>query len=522
MPVTEPVSSPPSPPSSPSSPLPSSLPSSAAPPRSGEQPPRPSLRGQLLVRLLPVVVCLFALSSALSYYGARYYANLVHDRWLQDSAEALAHRITMRQGQLDVDLPEAARAILQWDATDTTWYEVIGTHGHIAGQLGLPRRSNGLGTPGTTQRYDGSVGANPVRVVSVTLVPNDSEEAVQVLVAETLRKRQALATELMLSVLLPEIALLAAAVIVIAWTLRRMLLPIDRVAEALEARTQHSLEPLDDRDLPSEVIPLIHAMNSLLIRLEDALNAQRHFIADAAHQLRTPLTALKLHTDEAARETDPRRLQPLIAELQRAADRAVRLSNQLLTLARAEPSAGLTARQRFDLRETVVVAADHWIPTALAQGVDLGFDGADGAPVDVVGNPLLMVEAVNNLIDNALKYGRPRGRVTVSVGSDAHRAWLSVLDDGPGIPPSERGRVVQRFHRLEPAQLDEAAGGGGTSPVDAPTGSGLGLSIVTEIVHSHGGRIRLDSAPAGRGLLVMVELPLCRNGPAAPAGARTG
>ena len=404
MPVTEPVSSPPSPPSSPSSPLPSSLPSSAAPPRSGEQPPRPSLRGQLLVRLLPVVVCLFALSSALSFFGARYYANLVHDRWLQDSAEALALRITTHKGQPTLDLPEAAREMLQWDATDTTWYEIISDQrGHIAGHLGLPKPAGRIGENSRSGRYDGNVGLNPVRVASVTVMLKDSGEAVQVLVAETLRKRQALATELMLSVLLPEIILLVAAVLVIAWMLRRMLLPIGRVAEALEAQTHHSLEPLDDRDLPSEVLPLTHAMNSLLARLKAALDAQRLFIADAAHQLRTPLTALKLHTDEAARETDPQRLRPLIGELQKAADRTVRLSNQLLALARAEPSAGLTEQRRFDLRQNAVDAAGVWIPTALAEGVDLGFDGGNGPPIEVIGDPMLMAEAVNNLIDNALK-----------------------------------------------------------------------------------------------------------------------
>lgn len=473
--------------------------------RGAVAPARPSLRGQLLVRLLPVVIGLFALSGALSFFGARYYANLVHDRWLQDSAEALALRITTHQGQPTLDLPDAAREILQWDATDTTWYEIFGERrGHIAGQLGLPRHG-GIGHPGVALRYDGNVGPNPVRVASVTLIPTGSDEAVQVLVAETLRKRQALATELMLSVLLPEVILLIAAVFVVAWTLRRMLLPIGRVAEALEAQTHHSLEPLDDRDLPSEIVPLTHAMNSLLIRLKEALLAQRLFIADAAHQLRTPLTALKLHTDEAAREPDPRRLRPLIAELQKAADRAVRLSNQLLALARAEPSAGLTERRQVDLRQTVVETAGHWLPTALAQGIDLGFDAIEGPPIEVAADPLLLAEAVNNLIDNAIKYGRPDGRITVAVGSARGRAWFSILDDGPGIPASEHQRVLERFQRLDVARPPGAAG---AASREAPTGSGLGLAIVSEIALSHAGQVTLAAAPEGSGLLVTVDLPL--------------
>lgn len=460
----------------------------------------PTLRGRLLARLLPLVLVLMALSSGLSYFGARHYANVVYDRWLLDTAEALALRIDVMDGDPILDLPEAAREMLQWDSTDTTWYEVYSEQrGPITGQAGLPRPPAAAGQHRMPQPYDGIVGTQPVRVASVTMMPPGSGETIHVLVAETLRKRQALATDLMLSVLMPEIALLVAALLLVTWTLHRMLQPIGRIAKALEARTHHSLEPLDDRDLPGEVAPLTHAMNSLLLRLKGALVAQRHFIADAAHQLRTPLTALKLHTDEAARETDPTRLPPLIAELQKAADRAVRLSNQLLTLARAEPSANLTEHQRFDLREAVFETASQWIPPALALGVDLGFDAAEGPPIIVTGDRLLVTEAVNNLLDNALKYGRRQGRVTVGVDSGPRFAQICVVDDGPGIPVEARKRVLERFHRLEPTQVATAE--------EAPTGSGLGLAIVAEIARGHGGRTLLDTAPGG-GLLACIELPL--------------
>ena len=476
---------------------------------------RPSLSGQLLVRLLPVLIGLFAISGALSYFGARHYANLVYDRWLQDSAEALALRITAVGGKPVLDLPEAAREMLQWDATDTTWYEIIGDrHGHLAGQLGLPRRSGGLGEPGSSQRYDGRIGENLVRVASMTLTPKESDESVHVVGAETLRKRQALATELMLSILLAEVLLLLTAIAIVAWTLRRMLQPVRRVAEALEAQTHHSLEPLDDRDLPREVAPLTLAMNNLLLRLKGALLAQRHFIADAAHQLRTPLTALKLHTDEAARETDPQRLRPLIGELQKAADRAVRLSNQLLALARAEPSAATTADRPFDLRQVVIETTEHWFPVALADGVDLGFDEVDGPPIPIVGDPMLIAEALNNLLDNALKYGRPNGRVTVAVGLEGQQVWLTVLDDGPGIPLAARGRMLERFQRLEPDRATGTASSGTARPTcDAPTGSGLGLAIVAEIARRHGGEVTLTGPASGSGLLATMILPRRHNSP---------
>ncbi len=546
-------------------------------------PKRPSLRGRLLTRLLPPLLVLFALSAATSYFAARHYANGVYDWWLQDSAEALALRVTTRRGEPVLDLPEAARQMLQWDSTDTTWFQIRGEQsGHLAGQLGLPVDPAGFGETGSVRRYDGRMGNHSVRVVSVTLQPAGGDEKVQIIVAETVRKREALAAELLLSILLSELVLVAVAIAIVSWTLGRLLSPIGSVAESLERQTHHSLEPVDDRQLPREVAPLTHAMNALLARLKDALSAQRQFVADAAHQLRTPITALKLYTDELAHEADPARQGPLLAELQRAADRTARLSNQLLALARAEPNARLRDPRRFDARAVVREAASHWVPAALAQGSDLGFDESGGAdhgpaqapasagasvqasvqsaaraptrataqapapahaqtqvpahspiqaptqattqattqpttqtptqatarptaPAEILGDPDLVAEAVHNLLDNALKYGRPHGRVTVSVMADRHtdRALISVTDDGPGIPGPERHRVVQRFQRLDRSP----AAACGSRP-DAPTGSGLGLSIVAEIARAHDGLLRVEDGPDGQGLRVTLDLPL--------------
>lgn len=306
---------------------------------------------------------------------------------------------------------------------------------------------------------------------------------------------------MLLSVLLPQLALAAVACAVIWFTLRQLLSPIGEVARALQAQTHHSLEPVDDRALPTEVAPLTQSVNELLLRLGDALAAQRHFIADAAHQLRTPLTALKLHADEAARETDPQRLRPLIDEVRRAADRAVRLSNQLLTLARAEPSARIDEPHPFDLRQVVFDAASQWVPRAIEAGVDLGFAPAESSePLQVSGASDLMAEAVHNLIDNAIHYAGRGSRVTVSVASDGRGvAELRVDDDGPGIAPNDRTRVLQRFHRATPP---EAASG------SRAAGAGLGLAIVADIVRAHDGEVRIEQGSAGRGTCVRVSLPL--------------
>lgn len=482
--------------------MPERDPSASSPPTVPK--PRRSLRAQLLIRLLPPLLLLFAISGVLAYEGARHHANEVQDRWLVDSAEALAQRVMVSRGRPALDLPEAARQILQWDPEDTTWYEVKGTlSGHIAGHASVPDRP-AVGAERVRQAtmYDGWIAGAKVRVATVTLFLEGAPEAIEVRVAETLRKRQMLATEILLSVLVPQIALDLVAVAVIWFTLKQRLSPIGEVAQALQMQTHHSLEPVDDRALPTEMSPLTQALNELLLRLKSALTAQRHFIADAAHQLRTPLTALKLHADEAALESDPARLRPLIHEVQRAADRAVHLSNQLLALARAEPSARIGEPRPFDLRQVAFEAASAWVPRALQAGIDLGFgpEPASGAqPAWMAGDPELLGEAVHNLIDNAIRYGGPGTRITVSVEPvGADRLRLRVDDDGPGIALEDRTRVLERFQRATP---------GADAPRPRTSGAGLGLAIVTEIARAHDGQVLLRDGLSGRGSCIDIELP---------------
>jgi signal transduction histidine kinase len=359
---------------------------------------------------------------------------------------------------------------------------------------------------GASGRNGGWLSGARVRVASVSLRLDGVDEPIEVRVAETLRKRQSLATELLLSVLLPQIALVLLAGGVIWYSLRRALSPIGQLAQALEVQTHHSLEPIDDRALPAEVAPLTQAMNDLLLRLRDALTAQRHFIADAAHQLRTPLTALKLHADEAARESDPQRLRPLVIEVQRAADRAVRLSSQLLTLARAEPSARVGEPVRFDLRATVFDAASRWVPQALAADIDIGFQGGPqegGAAITVNGDPDLFAEAIHNLLDNAIKYAGRGAALTLSVAlngamSGRQTAQVRIDDNGPGIPRQDRRRVLERFNRGR--ATDDAA--------DRSPGIGLGLAIVAEIVRAHEGSVSIETGSSGKGVCVVIDLPL--------------
>ena len=344
------------------------------------------------------------------------------------------------------------------------------------------------------------------------------EDGIVVEVAELLDHRDTAAKEVLLSVSIPLIVLLAVGGLILSLVLKEELQPLQTLADTLNKQSAQSVTPLPPdsaQRVPAELQPLINAMNALLARLRAALEAQRTFIADAAHQLRTPLTALKLHADRAVDAKTLEEARPALLELQSGANRAVRLSNQLLTLARAEP--GRTLDQlgppmRVDLVSLAFDTGAQWVPRALARGLDLGFEawpqeaaspGSLQAPV--LANAVLLREAINNLLDNAIKYVPTGGRITLRAGMEADAAsrwWgvVSVEDNGPGIPHERRGEVFQRFFR---GDADHLPG--------QPQGSGLGLAIVHDIVRLHGGTVAIDDAIARDGCRVMrfvLRLPL--------------
>jgi two-component system sensor histidine kinase TctE len=271
--------------------------------------------------------------------------------------------------------------------------------------------------------------------------------------------------------------------------------PIDNLGQAIRERPDDDLTPIDAVGVPHEVKPLVDAINLHMERIGAMLEARRRFITDAAHQLRTPLAVLNTQAEYALRQHTESEMRPAIEALHHSLGSAIRLTNQLLSLSRAEPINGLmAARQPVDI---VAVARDmvvELLPLAERKGIDLGFEGG-AAPLVVTGHPVLLRELVANLVDNALRYTPAAGIVTVAVDlapEAASTARIRVIDNGPGIPAEFREQVFLRFFRLDGGDY---------------TGSGLGLSIVREIVLGHGGEIALADAPGG-GLLVEVRLPL--------------
>jgi two-component system sensor histidine kinase TctE len=309
-----------------------------------------------------------------------------------------------------------------------------------------------------------------------------------VLVAETTNKRARAAREFLLTSMLPGLLIALATLLIVWFGVGRGLWPLTRLSEELKARSPRDLRPIDSAAAPEETRALVSALNGLLEELAQASRNQQRFLADAAHQLRTPLAGLQAHTELALAQPLPESCRVHLEHVHQATIRTARLANQLLALARAEPGArGGTSD--VNLRSVVEGEADAWVHEALARDVDLGFELAT-APVK--GDAMLLREALANLVHNAIQYSASGGRVTVRTGKRGGASFAEVEDDGPGIAPQERERVLERFYRV---------------PGTPGTGSGLGLAIVREIAGGHGARIELADGAGARGCRVALTFP---------------
>ncbi|WP_127996694.1 ATP-binding protein [Piscinibacter defluvii] len=320
-------------------------------------------------------------------------------------------------------------------------------------------------------------------------------------VAQPRPVRQRLAAGTALRSVLPLLVVAPLFVLLGGWIVARTLAPLRRVATEVRGRDALALAPLPEAGLPDEVAPLVAALNGLLGRLGQALDAQRAFVADAAHELRSPLTALKLQLQMLRRAADEPARQAATEQLAQGIERAARLVEQLLALARSEPGAA-AALESLDLAELARQALADLLPLAAARGSTLELQ-AD-APVPLQGERAGLTALVRNLADNALRHSPPGGRVELRVGHEGGAAQLVVDDSGPGIPPAERDKVFDRFVRRA----------GQEEP-----GSGLGLAIVRAVAQRHGAEVTLGESPLG-GLRVAVHWPLVPPSPAAPAPGR--
>ena len=310
--------------------------------------------------------------------------------------------------------------------------------------------------------------------------------------AQRFSARHEIASESAATILLPLMALGLFVAVLIVIALRRGLRPLDAAAHELAARSANSLVPIDSSDVPREMTPLVTSINALMGRLSVAFAAQRRFLADAAHELRTPTTALRLQLQLLERAPDARSRAEAMAELQAGIDRSQRLIEQLLQVARSEPDGEALRTERIDLAElarsvvgTLSVKADH-------RGIDLGATATDSIAVD--GDIGQLTVLLNNLVENALRHTPEGSVVDVEVGLNEGRPELRVIDNGPGVPASAQARVFDRFYRHGDIRGATADAGG----------SGLGLAIVQAIAERHGAKVSLHLPVSGRGLEVRV------------------
>jgi two-component system sensor histidine kinase TctE len=429
-----------------------------------------------------VLVLLLGLDAAVCYFTSLYFANLVYDRWLIDSTRSLAQAVGSEHGEIQFDLPRVALQIFQFDEVDKTYFKIASARrGFVAGESRLPDDNtvpiNGI------HLVDGTLEGQKVRVVATRLAPPQTGDRVTVVIAETLIKRTTLARDIAVAMVAPQIAIVAITSL-LAWLgVSQGLKPLTDLAGQIESRDQNNLAPVPQTGLPREARVLAVRINDLLARLGSALTAQKRFVADAAHQMRTPLAAVMLHTERARRAPDIAAEKQALEALHRSVERAARMCQQLLSLARAEPEASTAVEfKSVDLVSLARRVGEEWIPRALKRDVDFGLIAPE-TPVQVTGDERLLEEALSNLIDNALRYGKPSGRVSVIV-EDGAQPRLAVQDDGPGIPEEERVRIFERFYRME--------GAGGD-------GCGQGHAIVDEIARLHSSTVEVSSGSGGQG-----------------------
>lgn len=451
----------------------------------------PLLGRKLLAWLLWPLMVLMVLDAVVGYFVTAHFASAAYDRTLVEVAREVMLQIKS-SGDLPPRLPDSAERILQEEESeDKVFYRVIRLSDQAsAGEQGLPPPP--ARPSAKPVFYDAVVDSEAVRVVALAgKSGEDRNDNLLVLVAETANKRQLLFREIVAGVVLPQL-ILAILVGALVWIgVVRGLAPLRRLEQSIARRSHLDLSPLVVEQVPGGVRPLVDEINALMQRLSEVLEFQNRFIADAAHQLRTPVAGLKAQFEMAMRESDPERMKHSMDQIYMGMSRLSRLVAQLLSLARNEPNAVKQLQLNpMDLNRLVFDTTMEWVPEALRKGIDLGFDG-DEEPLMIKGDPARLKELINNLFDNAIRYTPDNGRVTARVLRTPVPTF-AISDDGPAIPVEERERVFERFHRLLGTNTE---------------GSGLGLAIVNEIAKLHGASVTLMDDKDGIGNTFVVSFP---------------
>ncbi len=477
-----------------------------------------SLFGEILDWMLAPLLLMWPMSLALTWLAAQGIASKPYDRALVETVRVIGQRLQPDNSSLRIDLSRDTAQLLRADEVDAVYYQVLGTDGKLlSGDADIPPPEYDPTAGNEVKLRDDEVHNDNVRIAYqwVSVMPGGAPALVQV--GETMTKRSRLATEIIKGVILPQFVILPIAVLLVWLALARGLAPLNALQQRIRLRPSDDLSPIDDREVPEEVTPLVQAINDLLERQQSSLQTQKRFLADAAHQLKTPLAGLRMQAELATREIesgrqDPRALRASFEQMANASERAAHMVNQLLSMARAEAQNPQQAFKPVDLDALACDVMRDFVPRALDKSIDLGYEGPSASsdpeviPPDsavVNGHAVLLRELIANLVGNALHYTPSGGTVTLRVVPDpfGQVVALQVEDSGPGIPVAERALVFEPFYRALGTAVD---------------GSGLGLAIVAEIARQHGSEVSLEDArepsqiPPGEGPGALFTLRLAR------------
>ena len=469
--------------------------------RFGAGAPLGSLRNQLLRWLLIPLVILVAVNSVSVYNNALEAADLAYDRSLLASTRALAERVSIKDGKVVADVPYVALDSFETDTLGRIFYKVSGLKGEtVSGFDDLPPvpanvpRSEAY--PALVRFYHADYNGEPVRIAALLQPVYDSSMRgiALIQVGETLDARRGLSRKILFDTLLRQAVMLLAVATLVWFAVRLVLRPLMRLKMEVETRDLKDLSDVDPALVHKEVRPLVAAMNGTMARMQTLIASQRRFIADASHQLRTPLTVLKTQAELALRENDAAAMRAIVQSIATTTDSTVHLANRLLTLARIEHGGEAAILAPVSLPGIVRQVGLELALPAVQKKIDLSLEAPTEALIE--GQAHMLHELVSNLVDNAIRYTPAGGQIVLRVlARDGGGAVLEVEDSGVGIAAAEHEKVFRPFYRST-ASLETNQGG-----------TGLGLTIVRDIASLHHAAITLSEGNGGRGLKVSMAFP---------------
>jgi two-component system sensor histidine kinase TctE len=467
-------------------------------------PPSWSLRRTLLVMLLPALLALGSVELWFTYRSTVDAANAAYDRSLLGAIKAMDANISTESGGVAVELPYRMLEFFELTASGDVYFRVATEDGLAeVGNADLPRPAIVLSAR-VPHFYDAvyfgeklRIGAYMRELERPLARSDDPRQRIIIQVAESLISRNAFTRKLLLQAIARDALLLLVAITALVAALNLALRPLNRLRDEVRSRSPLDLTPVDATSVPSDVRPLVEGINQHMLRNRQITEARRQFIDDASHQLRTPLATLRTQLDYARREPDAANVQSALDALSLQLGDAIRATNQMLALARAD--AAELSMQPVDLRVLVDQVARELVVPAREKEIDFGVEVANnedaagqGMPLVIMGRTELLREALNNLVHNAIRFAPERGSITLFLRRSAEEAVLSVVDNGPGVPPDQLPRLGERFFRARNAGIG---------------GSGLGLAIASSVAERHGGRLGVRNAEQG-GCIVDLHLPL--------------